>query len=121
VQPNPPLSGHGHGSYSYDAVESGAGIEYRLGGTASLSGMGTVGVSGSVRSVGFIQKGRAEGELTFEGPHGSITVELTGPTRECWAFSDWSFFLEAGDVLEYAGVVPLRVMAEILAKLTRPA
>jgi hypothetical protein len=81
VQPNPPLSGHGHGSYFYDAVESGAGIEYRMSGTAALPGMGTVGVRGSVHSVGFIQKGHAGGELTFGGPHGSITLELTGPTQ----------------------------------------
>ena len=81
LQTNPPLAGHGHGSYSYDAVQSGAGIEYRMSGTAALSGMGAVSVSGSIHSVGFIVRGHAGGELTFKGPHGSITVELIGPTQ----------------------------------------
>lgn len=75
------LDGHGHGRYTSDAVQSGAGIEYRLSGHADLAGLGQVKMTGSVHSVGFIQKGRAGGTLTFTNTHGSVTVELQGPEQ----------------------------------------
>lgn len=75
------LAGQGHGLYSYDAVQSGAGIEYRLDGLANLAGMGRVRVHGSVHSVGFVQSGQATGELTFSNAGGSVTVELVGPSQ----------------------------------------
>ena len=91
VRPHQALSGHGHGGYSYDPVQSGAGIEYRLHGEAHLSGMGRVGVSGSVHAVGFVSEGHAGGELTFADARGSVTVELTGPAQAGFSSLPGSF------------------------------
>jgi hypothetical protein len=76
-----PLAGHGSGGWTADAIQSGAGITYTLQGTANLAALGKVQVSGWVRSVGFLQTGRAEGELTFTNSHGSVTVKLEGPQQ----------------------------------------
>ena len=75
------LGGGGYGQYSADAVTSGAGPQYNLQGTAEVRGMGKVDVSGNLHGVGFIQQGRAGGELTFSNSHGSVTVELQGPPQ----------------------------------------
>jgi hypothetical protein len=79
------LEGHGQGSYTGDAVQAGAGAEYRLQGTADLAGLGRVAVSGSVRAVGFIQHGHAGGDLTFTNGRGSVTVELLGAEQPAFS------------------------------------
>jgi hypothetical protein len=79
------LEGHGRGSYTGDPVQSDAGAEYRLQGTADLAGLGRVVVSGSVRSVGFIRRGHAGGALTFTNGRGSVTVELLGPEQPAFS------------------------------------
>jgi hypothetical protein len=77
----PPLDGKGHGTYTDDPIQSGAGITYTLGGTAKFAGLGKVTVAGTVHAVGFIQEGNASGELTFTNANGSVTVELEGPQQ----------------------------------------
>jgi hypothetical protein len=79
------LQGHGRGSYTADAVQSGAGAAYRLQGTADLAGLGRVTVSGLVHAVGFIQHGHAGGELTFTNGRGSVTVELLGAEQPAFS------------------------------------
>jgi hypothetical protein len=80
-----PLAGHGSGSYSADAIQSGAGITYNLRGTADLAALGHVSVTGWVHSVGFLRVGQADGELTFTNNHGSVTVRLVGPEQPGFA------------------------------------
>jgi hypothetical protein len=80
-----PLAGHGHGNYSADAIQSGAGITYNLQGTANLADLGHVSIKGWVHSVGFIQNGHAGGQLTFSNGKGSVTVELTGPAQPAFS------------------------------------
>ncbi len=79
------LAGHGQGAYVADAVQSGAGLQYQLTGNADLQGLGHFAVAGSLHGVGFIQQGHAGGMLTFTNAHGSLTVELTGPTQNAFA------------------------------------
>jgi hypothetical protein len=79
--PQQALSGKGHGSASFDAVQSGAGIDYHLHGSAQFSQLGKFHIRGSVHAVGFIAHGQAGGTLTFSNEHGSITVALEGPTQ----------------------------------------
>ncbi len=76
-----PLDGKGHGSYTVNLIQSGAGITYTLSGTAKFAGLGNVTVGGTVHSVGFIREGNASGELTFTNANGSVTVALKGPTQ----------------------------------------
>jgi hypothetical protein len=85
------LQGHGRGSYTADAVQSGAGAEYRLQGSADLAGLGRVAVRGSIRAVGFIQHGHAGGELTFTNARGSVTVELVGAEQPAFSPLPQSF------------------------------
>ena len=76
-----PPSGGGEGVYLYDAVQSGAGVEYRMAGAADLAGLGPVTFTGWLRGVGFIANGRAAGTLTFVGADGSVKVRLDGPEQ----------------------------------------
>jgi hypothetical protein len=75
------LSGHGSGHYSYPPMISGMGPQYQLDGTAHLTGLGKVAVSGDLHGVGMIVDGHAGGELTFTNKHGSLTVDLQGPEQ----------------------------------------
>ena len=75
------LAGHGQGFFLDNPIHNGAGITYHLFGSARLAGLGQVGVTGTVHSVGFIMQGQASGELTFANLNGSVTVKLEGPQQ----------------------------------------
>jgi hypothetical protein len=75
------LEGKGHGEYTNDWIQSGAGVTYHLRGCAELGAMARVQVQGCVHSVGFLAQGRAGGELTFSNDFGSVTIELEGPLQ----------------------------------------
>jgi hypothetical protein len=75
------LDGHGQGVYVRQPGVPDAGQGYSLCGTADLAGLGRFEVSGSVRSVGFILRGRAGGELTLSNACGSLTLRLVGPEQ----------------------------------------
>jgi|GEM_PF-5004706 len=54
---------------------------YRLKGTGHLARFGSVNVTGTLHSVGFVSSGHATGELTLSNNSGSITLQLLGPTQ----------------------------------------
>jgi hypothetical protein len=57
------------------------GASYRLTGAGRLAGAGPVSLTGSLQGVGFIVSGHATGELTLADAHGSLTLELRGPSQ----------------------------------------
>ena len=85
VQTTTELAGHGQGTYTASAIQSGAGPQYQLMGDADLQGFGHFAVDGSVHGVGFILHGHAGGTLTFTNDDGSITVQLQGPEQNAFA------------------------------------
>jgi hypothetical protein len=80
-----PLAGHGIGTYSMGSFIPDMGLSYQFSGSGQFGQLGQATVSGSVRSVGFIQQGRAQGQLTFSNAQGSITIALQGPLQQGFA------------------------------------
>jgi hypothetical protein len=60
-------------------------------GNGNLKGLGIVSVQGSLHMPGFILSGHAEGTLTLTNRHGSVTLELTGPTQPGFSGPPGSF------------------------------
>ncbi len=92
------LAGSGSGSYAVypllaaadplpgsaaplHVIVGNVGERYDVTGTANLARLGAVTVTGSVYGLGFIATGHATGTLTFSNSHGSVTVDLTGPSQ----------------------------------------
>ena len=75
------LAGLGHGTFTSGSLVVDAGESYKLSGNGHFAQLGDVAISGSLNGVGFIQKGKAEGSLTFTNGHGSVTIELEGPLQ----------------------------------------
>ncbi|HEX5270314.1 MAG TPA: hypothetical protein VFW33_07505, partial [Gemmataceae bacterium] len=78
-QTTSPLSGTGTGKYLRAPVRYGVGATYLIFGTANLSGLGPVTVTGSVQLPFFQKTGAVTGTLTFASSRGTVTVQLTGP------------------------------------------
>lgn len=70
---------------SLHGLVSDAGEVYNLSGTAHLSNLGNVTVSGSINGVGNIASGNATGTLTFSNAQGSVTLDVTGPSQDSFS------------------------------------
>jgi hypothetical protein len=80
----PPVAPHGYATPMHVIVGD-IGVNYSFTGAADLARLGHVTVSGSALSLGNIQTGHASGTLVFTNAHGSVTVELTGPSQPGFA------------------------------------
>jgi hypothetical protein len=79
------------------------GVSYHLTGSGRLAGAGQVSLTGSLQGVGFLVSGHATGELTIAGAHGSVTLDLRGPTQPGFARLPGQFsFLVTGGTGAYA-------------------
>jgi hypothetical protein len=76
------LNGMTHGHYVQTTINPDVGSVVTLGGSGTVSGFGKAFVSGSVQSVGFIASGSARGTLVLAGPKGTLTLSLTGATKQ---------------------------------------
>jgi hypothetical protein len=88
------VGGQGHGTYTIGAVHPDAGMAYHLQGTGDFAGLGKVAITGDLHSVGFIFHGHAFGTMTFRNAHGSVTIELTGPTQHGFAPLPHQFYYQ---------------------------
>jgi len=61
------------------------GAAYSLTGAGRLLNGDAVRVAGTLQSTGMIAQGRATGELTITGPHGTLTLDLIGPNQGAFA------------------------------------
>jgi hypothetical protein len=76
-----PLLGAGVGTYHGPQVTIDAGTSFAVTGTATLRGLGSFAVKGSVQGVGFIASGRATGQLVLSNARGTITLALHGAVQ----------------------------------------
>jgi hypothetical protein len=79
------LHGSGIALYTTHVQVPDTGATYQLQGVGSFGGVGVVAITGELHSVGFILQGHATGTLTFTNAHGSVTLDLTGPTQSSFA------------------------------------
>ena len=75
------LHGNAQGRYTADRFVFDTGKSFHLNGLAHLDDRGEFHVVGSLHSVGFVASGQASGQLTLSNAHGSINIELTGPSQ----------------------------------------
>jgi hypothetical protein len=76
------LQGSGHGAFTHQqAPLPDLASTDAIKGTAHLSRLGTVKVSGSLTGTGFIRQGHATGTLTLSNARGSVTLTLIGPSE----------------------------------------
>jgi hypothetical protein len=61
------------------------GSVYNLNGSGTLANQDAVTLTGSLHGTGFVKGGHATGELTITGAHGSVTLDLSGPTQGAFA------------------------------------
>jgi len=82
--PSRPIRGSGTGVY-YTIPEQfnlpDLGTLRQLRGTVNIAGFGPASLSGSVRGLGYVNEGRATGEVTLTTAHGSATLVLRGPMQ----------------------------------------
>jgi hypothetical protein len=78
-------AGQGTGVFTHEVGIPEIGQVYDLLGSATLTGLGRVNVSGAVQSVGFILHGHAWGKLLLTNAKGSVTLRLEGPEQNGFA------------------------------------
>jgi hypothetical protein len=71
------LSGQVAGTYTTTQGPPDTGTQYRIKASGSITPIGLATVSGSFRTLGFINGGVETGTLTIVGPHGKLTLKLT--------------------------------------------
>ncbi len=79
------VGGQGHGVYTTGPIHPDTGTQYHLLGRGNFAGLGKVDIAGDVYSVGFIFHGRAVGTMMFRNSHGSVNIELTGPSQDAFS------------------------------------
>jgi hypothetical protein len=75
------VSGSGHGSFSIAPTRFGVGPTFLLRATGTITGMGSVGVIGSLHAPALNATGPVTGTLLIRSGQGSITVSLTAPSQ----------------------------------------
>jgi hypothetical protein len=69
------------GTYRQPFSNPDTGHRYDLKGAGSLTGLGRWRVTGELGSLGFIRIGNARGEVTLQGPRGTLTLDFEGPRQ----------------------------------------
>jgi hypothetical protein len=69
------------GYYSFSRSNPDTGFIYSLFATTRAAGLGSISVSGNIRTPGFIASGQANGTLKVLVPGGSLTLSVVGPTQ----------------------------------------
>jgi hypothetical protein len=72
------LDGTLHGHYVVVSPLPDAGTTYRAIGSGRVSDLGRASLKGTMKSIGFIAQGVAQGDITLARPRGKITLHLTG-------------------------------------------
>lgn len=75
------LSGTTRGSFTYYRANPDTGTQYNLYTGGVLAGLGGVSAVGTVRSLGNVAQGQAQGHLTIYTGRGAIYVYLAGPVQ----------------------------------------
>jgi hypothetical protein len=75
------LTGTVKGSYHLQVKNPDTGKDFTFLGSGTLSTLGQVSLTGDIHSPGNIANGHSTGQLVLSNPHGSVTLELTGPPQ----------------------------------------
>lgn len=75
------LNGTFSGRYLVNAPNPDVGKAYDITGSGHVRGIHKASITGDLHSLGFIAQGNAQGDLTLKGPHGTLTLHLTGPQQ----------------------------------------
>lgn len=76
------LSGEAKGTYSIPMSNPDVGKTYNfLGVRGPLKPLGRVKLTGKVEAPGFIANAQSHGTLVITNPHGSLTLQVTGPAQ----------------------------------------
>ncbi len=75
------LNGSIGGPNSSTVTNPDVGASLSLDGSGRVAPLGQVSSTGSLHMTGFIKTGHATGTLTLEGPKGSVTLALEGPSQ----------------------------------------
>jgi hypothetical protein len=76
------LGGGAEGSYEAFSQLPDTGTTYKFSGTPGLiTPLGKSTVNGTIESPGFIVNGQSHGTLTIANWHGTLTLQITGPSR----------------------------------------
>jgi hypothetical protein len=79
------LSGTVRGGYTISGLIPDVGKSYQFGVAGRISPLGQTGDNGQIHTTGFISSGMATGTMTIGAPHGTIKLQLTGPTQPGFA------------------------------------
>ncbi|MHB1561642.1 MAG: hypothetical protein ACYC61_29690 [Isosphaeraceae bacterium] len=72
------LDGTIRGHYHALAVPPDAGPAFAASGNGQIQGIGHTHATAVVHGTGFITGGQSQGDATLKGPHGKVTIHLTG-------------------------------------------
>lgn len=77
-----PLAGTVRGSYVERTANPDTGDAFSFGGSGRLTPLGSVVLTGTIRSPGFVANGHSTGTLVLRGAGGSLTLSVTGPPQD---------------------------------------
>lgn len=72
------LDGTIRGHYHALAVAPDVGPTFAASGNGHVQGIGRTHATAEVHGTGFIHSGQSQGDATLKGPHGKVTIHLTG-------------------------------------------
>ena len=75
------LNGTAHGQVQQEMSNPDIGATLDIQGQGTLTRLGAVQLSGSLHGTGFIASGYASGTITLTNSHGSVSLQLHGPTQ----------------------------------------
>jgi hypothetical protein len=79
------LNGTVKGTYHEQLPNPDIGKSYAFTGSGQVGPLGHSSLTGSVHTLGFIASGHARGILVLSNAHGSVTLDLTGPSQPGFA------------------------------------